>query len=92
MGGVGCASNPCKNGGKCIRIGDYGKYFCKCKKAFIESATCESYNRSTYKSVYFIDNTNKWTTIRWILLILNAVLVVFLIVYLIKRKMEEFSN
>jgi hypothetical protein len=87
MGKSGCDPNPCKNGGECVEIGDYGEYFCKCKKDFIESPTCE---HSTYKSVHFIKKKKKSTIIYVLVLILNCILIISIITFIIMKK--KFKN
>jgi hypothetical protein len=81
MGQSGCDPNPCKNSGECVEIGDYGKYFCKCKNGYLKSPTCEGDSISTYKSVYFIETKriNRSTIYLISLLVLNFVLIIIII-------------
>jgi hypothetical protein len=44
----GCDSNPCNNGGECIRLGDGGEFYCKCDNAeFANSKTCGSNDKNS---------------------------------------------
>ena len=42
-----CASNPCKNGGKCLTLRKGKKYRCKCKTDYI-GKTCEKKKKGKY--------------------------------------------